>query len=119
MKKVMNKNVDINLLIAAEKIRHQTDYSSAHWFHQVLCVYETGISNKLRLEAFESVIRAAISSGVPKAIELAKTYPPIAGFPDYLFLGDNDEVWREHQKWAKCNSEILIKNRFGYLRDGD
>jgi hypothetical protein len=112
------KNVDYTLLCQIERVRYQFDYSSAHWLHQVISMYERGIVNKLRLEAFEKVLRTAINCGVKKAVELSLTYPSIAGFPQYLKL-KNYEEWKNTQDWVKNNLEFHLKNRFGYLRQGD
>lgn len=113
----MKKNVDFNLLVEAEKARYKSDFSSAHWFHQVISTYERGIENPLRRDAFEKVIRCAIRSGLLKAIELANTFPDMAGFPSYINLAS--EGWSDVQTWVNDNFEAHIRNRFGYMRDGD
>lgn len=113
----MKKNIDYNLLVEAEKARYNADYSSAHWFHQVISTYEQGIVNQTCREAYESVIRCAIKSGMKKAIELAETYPTIAGFPSYINLASDG--WCDVQDWVKKNFEDHLRNRFGYLRNSD
>jgi hypothetical protein len=89
----MKKNVDYNLLVQAERIRYQSDFSSAHWLHQVISDYERGIEVKIRREAFESVLRTAINLGCKAAIKLANTFPVYAGFPQYLKL--SNQGWKK------------------------
>lgn len=100
----MKKNVNYDLLVRAEKIRFQSDFSSAHWLHQVISEYERGFQNKLRIEAFEKVLRTAINCGCKKAIELAQTYPDIAGFPNYIKL--SNKLWKKTAQaitnWGSC-----------------
>lgn len=113
----MRKFVDYSLLVAAERVRFQSDFSSAHWLHQVISDYEQGMQNKLRREAFERVLRTAISSGCLAARKIAATYPDIAGFPTYLKLPGNG--------WGRVKKSILDdfskheRNRFHYVREGD
>ncbi len=113
----MNKNIDYNLLVQAERIRFQSDFSSAHWLHQVISDYERGIRNKLRREAFETVLRVAISSGCKFAISKANTYPPIAGFPSYTKLSNRG--WKSVCKSILNNFDEHESNRFKYVKDGD
>lgn len=113
------KNVDYTLLFQVERIRYQSDYSSSHWLHQIISIYERGIVNKLRLEAFEKVLRTAINCGVKKSVELSLTYPSIAGFPQYLKLDNDGNEWKETQNWIEENWEFHLKNRFGYYKQGD
>jgi hypothetical protein len=115
----MRKNLDYDLLIKAERIRFHHDYSSSHWLFQVICIYEQGIKNKLKRDAWESVIRTAINAGCKKAIELSKTYPDAAGFPDYLNLTEDPEAWQAVCYTILNNFEQHKLNRFPYLRDGD
>lgn len=116
--KEMNKYIDYNLLINAEKIRFQSDFSSSHWLYQVLDIYQTGLSSELKRNAFEHVIRTAINYGCKKAIEISNTYPTEAGFPTFLNL-DNIGNWDETCHWILDNFEEHTLNRFSYLRDGD
>lgn len=112
------KNVDYTLLCQVERVRYQSDFSAAHWLHQVISIYEQGIVNKLRREAFEKVLKTAVNCGLKKAIKLSLTYPSIAGFPQYLKL-DGGAEWKETQNWVENNLELHLKNRFGYFRQGD
>lgn len=111
------KNVDYNLLVQAERIRFQSDFSAAHWLHQVLSRYEIGIKNQLRRNAFESVLRTAIHSGCSAAVKLAATYPAAAGFPTYLKL--SNPGWKKTAKEILNNFEQHEFNHFRYVREGD
>lgn len=108
---------DYSLLVAAERVRFQSDFSSAHWLHQVISVYERHPQNPLRREAFEKVLRCAINAGVTAAVKLAATYPDVAGFPTYLKLSNRG--------WKRTATAILNDfkqhefQRFYYVRDGD
>jgi hypothetical protein len=108
---------DYSLLVAAERVRFKSDFSSAHWLHQVISIYELSPQNPLRREAFERVLRCAINSGVTAAVKLAATYPDVAGFPTYLKLGNRG--------WKKTATAILNDfkqhefQRFYYVRQGD
>lgn len=112
------KNIDYNLLVQAEKIRYQSDFSSAHWLHQVISKYERGITFPKIREAYECVLRVAINGGIKKAIEHAKTYPRLLGFPDYLLL-ENNEKWGSTQDFILGDFDKHIWRRFHYLRQGD
>jgi len=112
----MKPKIDYSLLIQCEKIRYQSDFSSAHWLHQVISKYESGLRPKVA-ETYEIILRTAIYSGVKNAIEKSKEYPLFLGFPSYIEL-DNSE-WDKTKQWAADNMEFHLKNRFGYLRDGD
>ena len=114
----MKKDVDYNLLVQAERIRFQSDFSSAHWLHQLLSRYENGITNKLRRDAFESVLRAAINHSCTAAIKLANTFPKAAGFPEYINL-TSDSNWDKTALQILNNFDKHISNRFRYAHDGD
>ena len=113
----MNPFIDYDLLVKAERIRFQSDFSSAHWLHQVLCQYELGISSQKRRETYETVLRVAINHGLKKAIDLANAYPKTAGFPQYLKL--EEENWRETCSSILENFGTHEFNRFKYVREGD
>jgi hypothetical protein len=114
------KNINYDILIQAEKVRYQSDFSSAHWMHQVISNYMEMKPSKLR-EAYEKVLRIAIKFGTKRALKEAEKYNKMKGFPgfpSYLLLDDYDE-WKETQEAVLVNWEIHLKNRFGYFRDGD
>lgn len=114
----MRKNVDYNLLVQAERIRFHSDFSSAHWLHQVISMYELGIQNKLRLDAFERVLRCAIKFGVRTAVELSRTFPDVAGFPQYLRLAGGPQ-WKKTKRAILDDFQRHTQERFRYVREGD
>ncbi len=110
-------NIDYNLLIQAEKIRFQSDFSGAHWLNLVISKYsEDNMRPKIQ-EAFETVLRIAIKFGIKAAVAKIQEYPPFLGFPTYLQL--DNQNWSKTQNLILNNFETHLKNRFGYLRDGD
>jgi hypothetical protein len=111
------RHVNYNLIVAAERVRFQSDFSSAHWLHQVISMYERGMHNRLRREAFESVLRTAINVGCREARTLAESYPVYAGFPQYLRLPS--KRWKETQQAVLADFDQHTRNRFGYMREGD
>lgn len=115
-----NKKINYNILIQAEKIRYQTDYSSAHWLHQIITSYQCMYPSKTR-DAFEEILRIAINSGPKKALEKAKKYNKMSGFPGFPnFLNlDEDEEWNQTKNWVIQNWDFHLKNRFGYFKQGD
>lgn len=116
----MKNDINYDLLIQAEKVRYQSDFSSAHWLHQVICRYIEMRSSKLR-ESYEKILRIAIKFGTKKSLKEAEKYNKISGFPgfpSYLFLGYNDE-WKRTKEVIVADWDFHLKNRFGYLRDGD
>lgn len=113
----MVKNVDYNLLVQAERIRFRSDFSSSHWLFQVLSKYELGMTGVFRREAFESVIRSAINSGVRSAVKLAASFPDAAGFPDFLELGEPNN-WEQTKLNITNNFSKHEFNRFKYVREG-
>lgn len=117
----MKRDFDYNLLIKAEKVRYQSDFSSSHWLHQVICKYAEGMPVKLRRDAFETVLRIAINVGCKAAIEKSLEYPEAAGFPQYIDLSHSEinGRWSEVKEEICNNFEWHLKNRFGYLRQGD
>lgn len=110
-------NIDYNLLVAAERIRFNSDFSSAHWLHQVISEYERGIANKLRNEAYEKALRTAINAGCKAAVKLARSYPEIAGFPSYLTLKGGN--WADTCEYINKNFKKHAEHRFSYLKRGD
>jgi hypothetical protein len=114
----MREFVDYNLLIAAERVRFQSDYSSGHWLHQVLGKYEQGMPIKIRRDAFEAVLRCCINAGCEAGILLAQTFPPAVGFPQYVKLEANDN-WKRTCNLVLENFERHKFNRFRYVVDGD
>lgn len=114
----MRKNVDYNLLVQAERIRFQSDFSSAHWLHQVLSMYEQGMKNERRRLAFEAVIRVAINFGCVAAKELMQTYPAAAGFPTPIPL-EEPSNWKETQRRVLDHFRQHEFDRFRYVREGD
>ena len=113
----MRKHIDYNLLVQAERVRFQSEFSSAHWLHQVLSIYEQGLASQLRREAYEKVIHCAITSGCKAAIALARTYPAAARFPQYMWLEDAPD-WKDTQQAVLSNFPEHESNRFKYVRDG-
>lgn len=114
----MNKFVNFNLLIEAEKIRYQSDFSGSHWLCQVISKYESCITSYRIREAYENVLRIAIHCGISKAKETSEKYPDICGFPKYLDLKEEDS-WNKTKKFVNENWDFHLLNRFGYRRDGD
>jgi len=112
------KNVDYNLLVQAERVRFQSDFSSAHWLHQVISRYEQGISSPLRRDAYEKVLRCAVKAGLRAAVKLAATFPPEAGFPQYLRLKGGPE-WRKTRQAILNDFDRHKFNRFRYVREGN
>lgn len=113
----MRTKPDYNLLIKAEKIRFQSDFSSSHWLHQLLCKYEEQDMNKLRRDAFNKVLNCAINFGCKAAIKLSKEYPEAAGFPNFIKLKNNN--WNKTCNSILSNFDEHISNRFCYMRNGD
>lgn len=113
------KDIDYKLIIDAEKVRYQSDFSCSHWLFQVIASYQEMQPCKMR-DAFESVLRVASKSGIKKALELAEDFNKKKGFPGFpQFLNlDGGEEW-EKTKEAILKDWNLSLKLMGYKPDGD
>jgi hypothetical protein len=115
-----HNDIDHDLLAKAERIRYQSDFSSAHWLHQVISIYTELRAGKVRDE-YAKVIRIAINNGIKEAISYAEKLPSCLGFPGYLFL--RNKGWRKVRTTIldENNWNIHLQNRFGHLyrHEGD
>lgn len=116
MKKFKNKKIDYDLLVQAEKVRYQSDFSSAHWLFQIICKYSEIKPCKLR-DAYEKILRIAVKFGCKEALTHSKTYPEFLNFPQFLNLPEVG--WDKTRKSILKNFDDYIQNRFSYLREGD
>ena len=114
--------VDLALLYETERVRFQADFSSAHWLYQVLAIYEGGIANDRRRNAFEAVMRTAKNVGCRAAVDLANSYPAAARIPRFLpdlEGAEGERQWDEARAGVLADFDAHLRNRYSRRHEGD